>query len=119
MAQKGTRNVNQTLPYLGNMAQARSRKIRRGTWMEALIHALEKRLREREREDRSRGAKPLGLMIIALYGLGSSCLHPCPFCSLLGARTPAPSILAPCLYMQRQKKHTNRQAKKQMKGKAC
>ena len=87
--------------------------------MEALIYALEKRLREKEREDRSGGAKPLSLIIIAIYGLGSSCLHPCPFCSCLGARTPAPSVLAPCVYMQRQKKQASRQAKKQIKGKVC
>ena len=54
MAQQGTGNVKQTLPYLGNTAQARSRKIKGGTWRGTLIHALEKRLRERERERKRR-----------------------------------------------------------------
>ena len=51
MAQQGTRNIKQTLLYPGNAAQERSRKIKGGTWKGILIHALEKRLSERERED--------------------------------------------------------------------
>ena len=36
-----------------------------------LIHALEKRLREKGRENRSRGARPPNLLINALCGLAS------------------------------------------------
>ena len=71
MALQGTGKVKQTLPYLGNVAQVRSKKIKGGTWMGTLIHALKKRLKEREREDRSRGAKPPNLLIIAICGLAS------------------------------------------------
>ena len=45
-------------------------------------------------------------------------LHPCPFCLRLGGHTLAPRILAPYMYMQRQKKQASRQAKKPMEGKA-
>ena len=50
MAQQGTENVKQTLPYPGNATQAKSKKIKGGTWRGTLIHALEKRLRERKRK---------------------------------------------------------------------
>ena len=73
-----------------------------------LIHALEKRLREREREDRSGGDRPLNLLNIALCGLASSCLHSCPFCLRLGGRTLTSSVLALSVYMQRQKKQANK-----------
>ena len=53
------------------MAQAGRGKIKGGTWMGTLIHALKKRLKEREKENRSRGAKPPNLLIIAPYGLAS------------------------------------------------
>ena len=43
------------MPYLGNVALARSRNIKGGTWRGTLIHALEKRLREREREREREG----------------------------------------------------------------
>ena len=46
------------MPYPGNAAQAKSRKSKRDTWRGTLIHALEKRLIERERE-RERERKPL------------------------------------------------------------
>ena len=59
MAQQGTENVKQTLPYPRNATQARSRKSKVGTWMGTLIHALEKRLRERERENCSGRLGPL------------------------------------------------------------
>ena len=54
-----------------------------------LTHALEKRLKEREteRENHSQGARPYNLLNIALYGLTSSCLHPCPFYLHLGGHT--------------------------------
>ena len=58
MAQQGTRNVKQTLSYLRNAAQAKIKKIKGTRRGGALIHALKKRLREGEREDRSGGAKP-------------------------------------------------------------
>jgi len=116
MAQQRIGNVKQRLPYSGNVAQARSIKIKGGTWMATLIHALEKRLKERERENCSGGARPLNLLIIAFCGHAFFCLHPCPFFSCLGNRTLAQSILAPCLYMQRKKKQVSRKAKKQIEG---
>jgi len=36
------RKSKQTLPYLGNTTQARTRKIKGVTWIGTLIHALEK-----------------------------------------------------------------------------
>ena len=71
MAQQGTGNVNQIFPYIGNVGQARNKKIKGGTWRGTLIYALEKKLRERERGNRSRGARPPNLLIIALCGLSS------------------------------------------------
>ena len=65
------------------------------------IHALEKRLEERGIKDHFLGARPPNLLIIALCGLASSYLRPCPFCLHLGSHTLAPSILASCVYMQR------------------
>ena len=87
--------------------------------METLIHALEKGLKERERGDRFGGARPPNSLIIALCRLASSCLHSCTFCSQLGGRTHAPSILAPCVYMERQKKQASRQAEKHIEGETC
>ena len=68
-----------------------------------------------------REARPLNLLNIALFRLASSYLHPCPYCSRLGSRALVPSILAPCVYMERPKKQASRQAKKQTNeiGKAC
>ena len=51
--------------------------------------------------------------------IASSRLHPFPFWACLGGHTLAPSIHAPCVYMQGQKKQGSRQARKQMEGKAC
>ena len=62
--------------------------------MGTLIHALEKRLREREREDRSRVVRLLNLLIIALCGLASSCLRTYPFFSHLGCHSLTPSVHA-------------------------
>ena len=70
--------------------------------MGTLIHALEKRLKEREREDYFRGARPPNLLNVALCGLASSCLHPCPFYLRLGGCTLALRTLTLCVYMQRQ-----------------
>ena len=50
MTQQSTGNVKQILPYLGNMAQAKSRKCKGYKERGTLIHALEKWLREREKE---------------------------------------------------------------------
>ena len=75
MAQQGMGNVNQTLLYPGNATQARSRKIKRGTWRGTLIHALEKRLREREKKKTAlEGLGPLIYWTLPFVGL-----HPCPF----------------------------------------
>ena len=38
-----------------------------------------------------------------------------PLCLRLGGRTLAPNVHAPCVYMQRQKKHGSKQAKKETK----
>ena len=43
-----------------------------------------------------------------------TCSHPRPFCLHLGDRALAPCVLAPYMYMQRQKQETNKQA---MEGK--
>ena len=85
-----SKKINQTLPtiqgygptrywkcktdiiILGNATQERSKKIKWGTWMGTLIHALEKRLKGRERENRSKRARSPNLLIIALCGLESS-----------------------------------------------
>ena len=87
--------------------------------METLIHALEKGLKERERGDRFGGARPPNSLIIALCRLASSCLHSCTFYLQLGGRTHAPSILTPCVSMQRQKKRASRQAEKHIEGETC
>ena len=58
-------------------------------------------------------ARLLNLLNIAAW-LISTCLHSCPFCLRLADYAPAPSVLAPCVYMQRQRQETNRQA---MEGK--
>ena len=66
---------------------------------------LQRRGLEKEKEKTVlKGAKPPNLLIIALCGLASFCLHPCPLCSCLGSRTLAPSIPASCVYMKRQRK---------------
>ena len=95
------KKVKQTLPYLGNVAQARSRKDKgfkeRGN---PNTCSREGAKRERKRENHSGGARPPNLLNIALCGLASSCLHPCPFHLRLGGRTLAPSVCAPCVYMQ-------------------
>ena len=72
-------------------------------------------MRERQRENHLGGARPPNLLNIALCVLVSSCLHLCPFCLCLGGRTLAPSVYAPCVYMQRQKKHDSRQARKKQR----
>ena len=65
MAQQGTGNVKQTLSYLGNAVQARSRK-KNGTGKGGtLIHALKKRLKERgKRKPLRRGWPPNLLNIV-------------------------------------------------------
>ena len=62
---------------------------------------------------------PPNLLNISLCGLAPFCLHPCPFCPRLGGCALTASVLAPYVYMQRQKKQASKQAKKQMEGKAC
>ena len=87
-----------------------------------LIHALEKSLRERREEKTAlEGARPPNLLNIAIYGLAFSCLHLCHFCSHLRGRPLAISVHAPRVYVQKQKKHLSKQAKKKTKeiGKAC
>ena len=127
-----SKKVSQTLPRCGparykkcktdiaipmELAQARCMKVKGGSWMGTLIYALEKRLKDRERENRFGEARPPNLLIIALCELASFCFHPCPFCLCLGSHILAPSILTPCVYMQRPKKQANRQVKKQTKEK--
>ena len=90
---------------------------KKGTWRGTLIHALEKRLRERDRENHFGGARPPNLLKIPLRGLASSCLHPCPFCLRLEGRALTPSILAPYVYMQKTRKQTSMQAKEETEGK--
>ena len=58
-------------------------------------------------------ARPLNLLNITAW-LISTCSHPRPFCLRLGDRTLIPCILARCVYMQRQRQETSRQA---MEGK--
>ena len=58
-------------------------------------------------------ARLLNLLNIATW-LISTCSHPYPFSLRLGDRALAPSVLAPCVYMQRQRQETSRQ---EMEGK--
>ena len=57
--------------------------------------------------------KPLNLLNITAW-LISTCLRVHPFYLRLGDYALASSVLAPCVYMQRQRQDTNRQA---MEGK--
>ena len=95
------------------------KKIKKGTWRGTLIHDLEKRLRERKREDRSGGTRPPNLLNIALCGLASSCLHPYPF--LLTPRRSYPCSQHPrsvCVHATN--KETNQQTSKETnRRKAC
>ena len=80
MAQQGTENVKQTLPYPGNAAQARSKKNKgykeKGN---PNICSREKAKRDRERKMLPlREARTPNLLNIALCGVVSSCLHPYP-----------------------------------------
>ena len=122
MAKQGTRNVKQTLSYLKNVTQAKSRK-RKGYKEKANPNTCsrEKAQREGERENHLGGARPPNLLNISLCELASSCLHPCHFYLSLGGCTLAPSANAPCVYMQRQKKQVSRQAKEKTReiGRAC
>ena len=54
-------------------------------------------------------AKILNLLTIAAW-LISACSHPCPFCLCPRDRVLAPCVLAPCVYMQRQRQETSIQA---------
>ena len=45
-------------------------------------------------------ARPPKLLNTAPFGLVSSCLYPCPFCSRLGSCIFATSILTPSEHMQ-------------------
>ena len=91
--------------------QSKEQENKRGTWRGTLIHALEKRLRERERENRFVRARPPNILKIALCGLASSCFHPCPLYLCLRGRTFTPCIHVPCVYMQRQKRQASKQEK--------
>ena len=59
------------------------------------------------------GARPLKLLNIAAW-FTSTCLRLRLFCLRLEDHALAPCILASCVYMQRQRQETNRQA---MEGK--
>ena len=101
MAKQGTGNVKQTFPYPGNATQARSRNnkgTRRGG---TLIHALEKRLREREKEKTTQeGLGPIIYWTFPFVGLHLLACTLTPFCLHLGGCTLTPSIYASCVYMQ-------------------
>ena len=58
-------------------------------------------------------ARPLNLLATAAW-LISTCLHPRPFCLRLGDRALALCVIAPCVYVQRQRQETSKQA---MEGK--
>ena len=59
--------------------------------------------------------KRLGLNLLNITAwLISTCSHPRPFCLRLGDCALAPYVLTPCVYMQRQRQETSRQA---MEGK--
>ena len=60
-------------------------------------------------------ARPLNLLNITIW-LISTCLHPHPFCLYLGNRALTPCVPTPCMYMQRQRQETSKQA---MEGKAA
>ena len=66
MAQQATRNVNETLPYPKNAAQARYKE--RNPSLESYRHACSKEKAKRERKP-LREAKPSNLLVIALFGL--------------------------------------------------
>ena len=75
-----------------------------------LIHALEKRLREREREDRSGVARPLNLLYIALCGLASL-----PF--LLAPKSSHPCSKRPrSMRVHGKRKETSQQTSKETNG---
>ena len=64
---------------------------------------------------RKNGTIMIYLIQMGRLSLGSTtCLHTCPFCLCLGDFALAPSVLTPCVYTQRQRQETNRQA---MEGK--
>ena len=52
-----------------------------------------------------------------LGGLASSCSHLYPFPLRLGGRALAPSVLAPCIYVQQARKQASKQPKKRIEGK--
>ena len=58
MAQQGTRTVNTDIAIFRERSPSKEQENKRG-YRGTLIHALEKRLRERERENYSGGARPL------------------------------------------------------------
>ena len=100
------------------MAQARCKKDKRykERGKPKAYCSREDARREGERCNHSRR---LGLLIywtLPFVGL-SSCLHPCPFCLRLGGCALSPSVHAPRVYMQWQRKQASRQAKKQPEGK--
>ena len=60
-------------------------------------------------------ARPLNLLNIAAW-LMSTCSHPHLFCLRSGDHALAPCVLTPCVYMQRQRQETSKQA---MEGKGA
>ena len=112
MAQQGTWNAKQTLSYPGNAGQTNSRKSK--GYKERRnpnTCSREEAWREREKEKTTlEGLGPLIYWTLPFVGL-----HPYPFCLCLGGLTFAPNVHAPCVYIQRQKKHGSRQAKKETK----
>ena len=80
------------------------------------IHALERKLTERERENSYRGRPPNPLNI-SPWWVYIFLLAPLPFYLCLRGRALTPSTLAPCVYMQQTRKQANKQAKKWIEGK--
>ena len=115
MAQQGTGNVKQTLLDLGNAAQARSRNVKGGTWRGTLIYALEKRLRERKKENCSGRARPHNLLNIAPWWACIFLLAFLPF--LVVPRRSHPCSNCPhslCVYVNT--KETSLQTSKETNG---
>jgi len=94
------------------VAQAISRKIKGGTWKGTQIHALEKKLRKRERENNYKGASPLMYWTFPLGGLASL-----PFSLMPRRSCPRSKRLGSMHVHATNKEQANRQAKKRIEGK--
>ena len=96
----------------------RCRKVNRGACTKYNRSKREKRKEGRgfKRVHNQMGeARPLNLLNMTAW-LILTCLHRCPFCLRLGDHALALYVLAPCVYVQRQKQETSKQA---MERKRC